>query len=290
MESRRQQVLQVAQALFLERGFAQTSVQHIIKKANISKGTFYNYFASKNDCLIAILHYAQQEAFERRKQLVMNEPKDDERIFAKQIVIRMRVNKEQNLLPLFGFVFHSKDPELRTFAKTYHLYEIAWLSERFIDLYGENITNYAIDCAIFVLGLTQQYSLAWSYYISEEVNIEQLIMFILKKMRAVVAHFTQEKESFIHQDLTSQVEDIWKWSNVENEVIQQLKQFEVNYLLRDEVSIQYVRFITEELVRKHPRVHVVKSIMKTLVERHNHTEHASEVHRLNELILATIDD
>src|SRR5699024_5405698 len=208
MEKRRLEVMQVAQRLFLEKGFVQTSIQDIIKTANISKGTFYNYFASKNECLIAILKYAEKEACERRKQLLSGNRIDDRTIFAKQIVIRMQVNREQNLLPLFGFVFHSKDNELRQFAKTYHLHEVAWVSGRFIDIYGPEIYPFAIDCAAFILGLSQQYSLIWSFYVSEEVNTERLITFILKQMNAVVANFVKEKESFIHEQLFTQVEAI----------------------------------------------------------------------------------
>ena len=55
MNDRKQQVLLTAQQLFVEKGFSATSVQDILDEAKISKGTFYNYFSSKNECLIAIL-------------------------------------------------------------------------------------------------------------------------------------------------------------------------------------------------------------------------------------------
>src|SRR5690625_3336490 len=170
MIGRRKEVMKVIQQLFVERGFLETSVQDILQAANISKGTFYNYFSSKNDCLIAILKQAQKEAFLRRKQLLLDGKEDDREVFVKQILIRLHLNKEQNLLPLLGSLFHSKDEELREFAKQYHLQELTWLTGRFIQIYGRNIKPVAIDCAVSLQGLLQQYSLVWSYYSKKEVH------------------------------------------------------------------------------------------------------------------------
>lgn len=271
MEARRQHVMQVAQRLFLKKGFVQTSIQDIITTANISKGTFYNYFTSKNECLIAILKHAQKEAFERRKRLLQGKPKSNRTIFAKQIVIRMQVNREQNLLPLFGFVFHSKDKELREFAKTYHLYEVAWVSERFIDVYGEQLYPYAVDCAIFVLGLSQQYNLMWSFYVDEEVDTDELIMFILRQMDAVVANFLEEEESFIHGQLFKEVESLWNPDSEMNDVISLMKQLLEQDLSADKVGTQYVHFLIDEIKMDEPRLHLVQSILQSLQERYMKT-------------------
>ena len=55
MNNRKRQIIQACIKLFSEKGFVETSIQEIIEEAKISKGTFYNYFPSKKDCLIAIL-------------------------------------------------------------------------------------------------------------------------------------------------------------------------------------------------------------------------------------------
>ncbi|MBC2884459.1 helix-turn-helix transcriptional regulator [Ochrobactrum sp. CM-21-5] len=43
-----------AEALFLEKGFAATSVDEIVRHADVAKGTFYLHFRSKDDMLIAL--------------------------------------------------------------------------------------------------------------------------------------------------------------------------------------------------------------------------------------------
>jgi len=48
---RRDEILDAAHALFLERGYAHTPVQVIIDRVGIAKGTFYHHYRSKTDLL-----------------------------------------------------------------------------------------------------------------------------------------------------------------------------------------------------------------------------------------------
>lgn len=48
---RRTEILDVAQRLFYEKGYEQTSIQDILNAIGIAKGTFYHYFSSKEALL-----------------------------------------------------------------------------------------------------------------------------------------------------------------------------------------------------------------------------------------------
>ena len=48
---RKNEILNTAQELFFTKGYKQTSVESIIKKVGVAKGTFYYYFKSKEDLL-----------------------------------------------------------------------------------------------------------------------------------------------------------------------------------------------------------------------------------------------
>ncbi|MBB6633671.1 TetR/AcrR family transcriptional regulator [Cohnella thailandensis] len=50
----RQRIMESAVQLFEERGFMSTSVQMITDRAEVAKGTFFNYFASKEDMILAL--------------------------------------------------------------------------------------------------------------------------------------------------------------------------------------------------------------------------------------------
>ncbi len=54
-ESRRAELVSAAASLFAERGVANTAVSDIVKAAGVAQGTFYLYFASKDDAVLAVV-------------------------------------------------------------------------------------------------------------------------------------------------------------------------------------------------------------------------------------------
>lgn len=85
MNNKKKKVADAALKLFQEKGIQQTSVQDIIDSANISKGTFYNYFATKNDCIAEILEDLRYEASQRRIALQVGKDTKDRDVFIDQI-------------------------------------------------------------------------------------------------------------------------------------------------------------------------------------------------------------
>lgn len=65
--------MNIAQDLFKEIGYNETSVSKIIEKANIAKGTFYHYFKSKDELLEAIVDETLNELIENAKTIVSNQ-------------------------------------------------------------------------------------------------------------------------------------------------------------------------------------------------------------------------
>ncbi|MFA5121424.1 TetR/AcrR family transcriptional regulator [Zavarzinia sp.] len=57
------QVLQAAGELFLDQGFAGTSMDAVARRAGVSKATIYAYFASKEDLFEAMVSHGKDERF-----------------------------------------------------------------------------------------------------------------------------------------------------------------------------------------------------------------------------------
>ncbi|MBM5573819.1 TetR/AcrR family transcriptional regulator [Deefgea sp. CFH1-16] len=53
--AKRQQILDGARRIFIELGFASSSVEKIAKAAGVAKGTIYNYFDSKEALFVALI-------------------------------------------------------------------------------------------------------------------------------------------------------------------------------------------------------------------------------------------
>lgn len=69
-EVRKQEILLVARELFVTKGYEQTSVNDILKIVDIAKGTFYYYFASKEEVLAAIILDIVEEGAKRAEQIL----------------------------------------------------------------------------------------------------------------------------------------------------------------------------------------------------------------------------
>jgi AcrR family transcriptional regulator len=54
-EERKAELMDIAEQLFVEKGYDHTSPSDIIRKAEIAQGTFYYYFSSKDDLVQAII-------------------------------------------------------------------------------------------------------------------------------------------------------------------------------------------------------------------------------------------
>jgi AcrR family transcriptional regulator len=67
---RRAEILDAAQALFLEKGYEATSIHDIIVRAGISKGGFYHHFAAKEDLLAALVEQTAAELVERLRPIL----------------------------------------------------------------------------------------------------------------------------------------------------------------------------------------------------------------------------
>jgi AcrR family transcriptional regulator len=69
-EVRRREILVAARELFIKKGYEQTSVNDILKIVDIAKGTFYYYFASKEEVLEAIILDIVEEGARRAEKIL----------------------------------------------------------------------------------------------------------------------------------------------------------------------------------------------------------------------------
>ena len=63
-EVRREELLDLALRLFLDAGYERTSVERVTTEAGLAKGTFYHYFASKQDLLEQLVERFTDGLFE----------------------------------------------------------------------------------------------------------------------------------------------------------------------------------------------------------------------------------
>lgn len=155
MNRRKIQVVNHAFALFIEKGIVPTSIQDIIERAGISKGTFYNYFASKNECVSAVLEQLRYEAHMNRSELQVGKDPSDPDVLIEQISMIAKSSQKYGLSALFEEILHSRDKEMKQYVMQHRLFEIEWLAGRLVDVYGEKLRRYAFEAAVIFMGIQQ---------------------------------------------------------------------------------------------------------------------------------------
>lgn len=67
---RKQKLLQIAYNMFLNKGYDNTSIDDIISEAKIAKGTYYYYFASKEETLEEVINMMINEEVNEAKKIL----------------------------------------------------------------------------------------------------------------------------------------------------------------------------------------------------------------------------
>ncbi|QTD42947.1 TetR/AcrR family transcriptional regulator [Sporosarcina sp. Te-1] len=71
--SKREEIIQIALRLFMEKGYEHTTINNIIQAANVSKGGMYHHFKSKEEILDVVIHHLIDEDSARFKTMIENE-------------------------------------------------------------------------------------------------------------------------------------------------------------------------------------------------------------------------
>ncbi len=278
MNTRKQKVIESSLQLFIEKGFQQTSIQDILDRANISKGTFYNYFSSKNECVLAILEQARYEASLRRHELLIGKDKRDLNVFAEQIIVIMKINKEQNLFAFFQGLHQSSDNELKKALAHHHLYEIEWISERFTDIFGEEAGPYSFELAINFSGMLQHLALVWHYIHDTPIEPSRLVHIALRNIQALLPTLIEAGDILLGSDAIRILnKKISRKPYSKEQIVEQINGFNGQLVNEpNEVGEQLSTCLAEEFNLEVPRIHVIKVLLKPFREAFHSTMHEAE--------------
>ena len=204
MKDRKQNVIKIAHQLFIDKGYQATSVQDILESSGISKGTFYNYFTSKGELLIAIFKNLQLEIEKEKNIILIGHSPSDIEIFIKQLTVDIRHNRKNKLFFLFNEVFISKEPELIQFLQKFEFLQIQWLFNRLVDLFGNEKKPFLFDCTILFKGMLQQSSRFYFMDKKENNNPTPIIRFCMNRLLKMVDEVSESKEQLINPQLMEQ--------------------------------------------------------------------------------------
>ncbi|GGE36874.1 TetR family transcriptional regulator [Pullulanibacillus camelliae] len=201
MKEKKKLIIESAIKLFAENGFHNTSVQEIANHAQMSKGTVYLYFDSKEDLLLKIFYYYYDSIKNKINSInkLQLTPKEK---FTKQIMIQFEeIHDNHSFFTMFmreqALTFHD---ELHTLIKKMRTDTLRWIENSILDIYGSEVQPYIYDLFFIIEGLAQSYFKL--IFDQVPLNFEQLAHFIIRRFDDVVQGLLSSGEQpFLHADM-----------------------------------------------------------------------------------------
>ncbi|QIZ11069.1 TetR/AcrR family transcriptional regulator [Priestia megaterium] len=294
MNDRKQHVVNMAHQLFIEKGFQATSIQDILDYSGISKGTFYNYFSSKSELLIAIYKTIYKKLEKDRNDLLIGQNPSSIEIFIKQVEMQMISNRKNKLIALYEEVLSSNDADLKQYIQRLRLNSLRWYYNRFIDIFGEEKKPFLLDCAIMFQGILQ-YNVQYNRMAHESgEKVSSVVRYSVARLVKIVDEVSESGDQLIEPNTLE------KWvpgcQKNNHEIITQLMKIAVTLKASITKSFQDVEeqnkynelldFIQEEIIHtKSPRKFLIQSALLSL-KQNTESLWKKELGQLKELIEA----
>ncbi|GIN64152.1 TetR family transcriptional regulator [Robertmurraya siralis] len=269
MKDRKQHVIKMAHQLFIDKGFQATSIQDILDYSGIAKGTFYNYFSSKNELLIALFTTLYKQMEKERNELLIGQDPSDIEIFIKQMELQLEMNRSNNLTALFEEVYVSNDEELKQFIKIGSFKSLRWLFERFVAIFGEDKKPYLLDCASMFMGILSHMLKNYSIAVKSPRAIHLVVRYSVNRIAKIIEEVSHSGEQLLKPELL----DAWSPNGKKNNqafqqalhriILSLKKPFTQN--IGSKKQLELLDFIYEELInRQEPRLSLIESVLDTL--------------------------
>lgn len=269
MKDRKQHVIDTAHQLFVEKGFQATSIQDILDYSSISKGTFYNYFSSKNELLMAIFRVIQKKFEHERNELLIGKDPSDIEVFIKQMELQVKTNRASKLIPLYEEVLFLNDSELKKFISDFQLRMLRWVYERFDEIFGESKKPYLLDAAIMFTAIFHHNLKYERMANSLKSNPERVVRYSVNRLVALMKNVGETGEQLLSPEL---LDDWSPTCHKKDKSYQEKLTLEIMSLKKESMnmpdSVKYIElldFILEELLQpNNQRQFVVESALASL--------------------------
>ncbi|UOQ48608.1 TetR/AcrR family transcriptional regulator [Gracilibacillus caseinilyticus] len=283
MNDTRKKIIDAAHSLFVKKGFAASSVQDILDKAEISKGTFYNHFHSKNDCLLAILSFVEEQIDTERQKIAIGKEKDNEEVFIEQVAMKMTMNREHNMMTVFQTVSISEDEQLKAYMHRAHAKELKWLAQRIADIYPAKGSHYTMDHAIMLLGSIHSFQFVAKLGSGQTPSIEKVIRYVLRRIKSMLDDQIKTQETFFQRHWLDH--DFTNEKDQQQTLFQQLKQLDTDLQSNgNETKLAYVQFLINELQAEEPKYFLIESVCQSMLQAFTDSSLEHEIQQVVHLI------
>lgn len=253
MHPRQKQIIEASIELFAKKGYHATSVQEIVDEANIAKGSFYNYFESKEDLILSMYDYYHALLTENMNKAIVEDDAKTSLINQLEVYFNFIIEHKSLIIMLLRdqvplgknvqqFVIRSKQQNFE------------WIREQVRNIYGNEIKRNENDAVTLFEGMINSYS-NWIVFSEQTVNIKYLPKFLVDQLDVICKNFIKQKNKPIIEQLPNIFNDC---ALLVNRIRQQIQ----NHINEDkEKALEAIEVIEQEIQKKVKQSIIVESML-----------------------------
>ncbi|MCX7738565.1 MAG: TetR/AcrR family transcriptional regulator [Hydrogenothermaceae bacterium] len=166
----KERLIETAKELFSQKGYHETRVSDIVKKADVAQGTFYFYFKSKEDLFLNLIRKLHQELLEKLSKYTTPEGSIEETIDNLIVDFLSEVYKNKEIAQIFFGQLLGINEEFRELY-IQKISDIQNILHRVLNNYLDPDTSQLLSTMI--LGFLRQ--LFFNCLINKNFNLEHMI-------------------------------------------------------------------------------------------------------------------
>lgn len=179
--------------MFQKQGYLKTSVQDMVDAAGISKGTFYNYFTSKEELAIVIFKQEYSVLHQRLEYMMgLDGTKKDNFTECLKIIIHFYTENGEILNITFSQTMI--DDDFNAFLQNVRLKNMEWVKNQLLEVYGKETEPYINDITMLLSGMAAMYVFASGSKNVDSGLIERAIPYVVRRLDALVKDILESGE------------------------------------------------------------------------------------------------
>jgi AcrR family transcriptional regulator len=274
MDEKKEQIMLSAVKLFANQGYASTSMQEIAKRIGIAKGTLYLHFSSKDDLLLAILKYYQDEMLEKVSFVLDDNLPPKERL-ERRLNVQFREYHDKG-----DFVkMHIKEQvnhgskEVQDFMSFTRRRMLNFHKQTLLAAYGERIRPFIWDVVLIYSSMIREY-MNLLVFEKKPIAIQSVTNFIASRIDAMIQDLiNNETETVLTSEMMKDVEEFEQQQPklgqeeillaIIKEISVTIKKLKIKEETRRELQLA-VNKIQEEIMKNNPTMYMVHAMLAYL--------------------------
>lgn len=193
MNEKKIQLMEAGLSLFSIKGYHATSIQEITDEANMSKGSFYLYFQSKEKFIVTAFQYFHEKLANQLVQVDRETGSPRESLAKQTTVLFEYISKYRNFILTY---FHESiliGEQMETLIQHIKKEKFHWICSHLESIYEDQIEPFLLDIVIQFEGLLSGY-INWLLTEDVEFDFVQAGAFLIRRMDDLVNGMITKEE------------------------------------------------------------------------------------------------